>query len=154
MHQVGGELVRRILLGLAHRGDSNREETNPKSASDLLDEQGRSEAAIDCLRSALRASSDYADAMFNLALLLQHNCKHAEAAFSKRGEMRKDSPYRSGRSPDWHKSKNPACAAVKREEEEGLGALHRRSRLSVPAPSERLHSGLRVPRRQRYGTNV
>jgi ATP-dependent DNA ligase len=27
----------------------------------------------------------------------------------------KDSPYRSGRSPDWLKMKNPACAAVKRE---------------------------------------
>jgi hypothetical protein len=25
---------------------------------------------------------------------------------------RKDSPYRSARSPDWLKSKNPACAAV------------------------------------------
>jgi ATP-dependent DNA ligase len=31
---------------------------------------------------------------------------------------RKDSTYRSGRSPDWLKSKNPACAAVKRETEE------------------------------------
>jgi hypothetical protein len=26
--------------------------------------------------------------------------------------------YRSGRSPDWLKMKNPACAAVKREEKE------------------------------------
>ena len=26
---------------------------------------------------------------------------------------RKDSAYRSGRSPDWLKMKNPACAAVK-----------------------------------------
>jgi bifunctional non-homologous end joining protein LigD len=34
---------------------------------------------------------------------------------------RKDSPYRSGRSPDWLKMKNPACAVVKREAEEGLG---------------------------------
>jgi bifunctional non-homologous end joining protein LigD len=31
---------------------------------------------------------------------------------------RKDSTYRSGRSPDWLKSKNPACEAVRREEEE------------------------------------
>jgi tetratricopeptide (TPR) repeat protein len=45
-----------------------------------LDEQGRSEAAIDCLRSALRASPHYADAMFNLALLLQRSSRHAEAA--------------------------------------------------------------------------
>ncbi len=34
-------------------------------------EEGRSEAAIDCLRRALHAAPDYADAMSNLALLLQ-----------------------------------------------------------------------------------
>ena len=47
---------------------------------DLLDEQGRSEAAIDCLRRALQAAPDYADAMFNLALLLQRSSRHKEAA--------------------------------------------------------------------------
>src|SRR5262249_25420619 len=47
---------------------------------DLLDEQGRSEAAIDCLRRALQAAADYADAMFNLALLLQRGSRHKEAA--------------------------------------------------------------------------
>jgi bifunctional non-homologous end joining protein LigD len=31
------------------------------------------------------------------------------------------SPYRSGRSRHWVKSKNAACAAVKREEEEDWG---------------------------------
>jgi ATP-dependent DNA ligase len=31
---------------------------------------------------------------------------------------RKGSSYRSGRSPDWLKMKNPDAAAVKREEEE------------------------------------
>ena len=31
---------------------------------------------------------------------------------------RKDTLYRSGRSLDWLKMKNPACAAVKREAEE------------------------------------
>ena len=47
-----------------------------------------------------------------------HACKMGlEGIVSKR----KDSPYRSGRSPDWVKSKNPACAAVKREEEEDWG---------------------------------
>jgi ATP-dependent DNA ligase len=47
-----------------------------------------------------------------------HACKlRLEGIVSKR----KDSPYRSGRSPDWLKSKNPACAAVKREEEEDWG---------------------------------
>jgi bifunctional non-homologous end joining protein LigD len=34
---------------------------------------------------------------------------------------RKDSPYRSGRSPDWLKMKNAAHPAVKREEEEDWG---------------------------------
>jgi ATP-dependent DNA ligase len=33
----------------------------------------------------------------------------------------KDSPYRSGRSPDWLKLKNPACEAVRREAEEDWG---------------------------------
>jgi ATP-dependent DNA ligase len=31
---------------------------------------------------------------------------------------RKDSAYRSGRSPGWLKMKNPACAVVTREVEE------------------------------------
>ena len=48
--------------------------------SDLLDEQGRSEAAIECLRTALRVEPDHADAMFNLALLLQRKTQYAEAA--------------------------------------------------------------------------
>ena len=48
--------------------------------SDLLDEQGRVEAAIECLRTVLRVAPDYADAMFNLALLLQRKNQYAEAA--------------------------------------------------------------------------
>jgi bifunctional non-homologous end joining protein LigD len=44
-----------------------------------------------------------------------HACKMAlERIVSKR----KNSSYRSGPSHDWLKSKNPACAAVKREAEE------------------------------------
>jgi bifunctional non-homologous end joining protein LigD len=44
-----------------------------------------------------------------------HACKTGlEGIVSKR----KDSPYRSGRSPDWLKMKNPACAAVTPETEE------------------------------------
>jgi ATP-dependent DNA ligase len=44
-----------------------------------------------------------------------HACKMGlEGIVSKR----KDSPYRSGRSPDWLKMKNPTAPAVKREEEE------------------------------------
>ena len=44
-----------------------------------------------------------------------HACKMGlEGIVSKR----KGSSYRSGRSRNWLKSKNPACAAVKRESEE------------------------------------
>ena len=44
-----------------------------------------------------------------------HACKMGlEGIVSKR----KDSAYRSGRSPDWLKMKNPAAPAVKREAEE------------------------------------
>jgi bifunctional non-homologous end joining protein LigD len=44
-----------------------------------------------------------------------HACKLGlEGIVSKR----KDSAYRSGRSPDWLKMKNPACSAVKREADE------------------------------------
>jgi tetratricopeptide (TPR) repeat protein len=48
--------------------------------ADLLDNQGRSKAAIECLRKALVVAPDYIDAMFNLALLLQRNGAYAEAA--------------------------------------------------------------------------
>ena len=47
---------------------------------DLLDDQGRPDAAIECLRRALRVAPDYADAMFNLALLLQRRNHYTEAA--------------------------------------------------------------------------
>jgi bifunctional non-homologous end joining protein LigD len=51
---------------------------------------------------------------------LRHACKlRLEGIVSKR----KDSPYRSGRSPDWLKMKNSACEAVKREAEEDWGAV-------------------------------
>jgi bifunctional non-homologous end joining protein LigD len=44
-----------------------------------------------------------------------HACKLGlEGIVSKR----KDSPYRSGRTPDWLKSKNPASPAAKRDAEE------------------------------------
>jgi bifunctional non-homologous end joining protein LigD len=51
-------------------------------------------------------------------VVFRHACKMGlEGIVSKR----KGSPYRSGRSPDWVKMKNPACAAVKREAEEDWG---------------------------------
>ena len=37
------------------------------------------------------------------------------------GPMRTMSPCRSGRSPEWLKSKNPACEAVRRGAEEDWG---------------------------------
>ena len=47
--------------------------------------------------------------------VFHHACKMGlEGIVSKR----KDSTYRSGRSPDWLKMKNPACEAVRREAEE------------------------------------
>src|SRR5712672_999909 len=47
-----------------------------------------------------------------------HACKMGlEGIVSKR----KDSMYRSGRSPDWLKFKNPAAPAVKREADEDWG---------------------------------
>jgi bifunctional non-homologous end joining protein LigD len=50
--------------------------------------------------------------------VFRHACKLGlEGIVSKR----KDSAYRSGRSPDWLKSKNPKHAAVKREAEEDWG---------------------------------
>jgi ATP-dependent DNA ligase len=48
-------------------------------------------------------------------LIFAHACKLGlEGIVSKR----RDSPYRSGRSPHWIKSKNPNAPAVKREAEE------------------------------------
>jgi ATP-dependent DNA ligase len=51
-------------------------------------------------------------------VVFRHACKMGlEGIVSKR----KDSAYRSGRSPDWLKMNNPACSAVKREAEEDWG---------------------------------
>ena len=48
-------------------------------------------------------------------IVFRHACKLGlEGIVSKR----KGSPYRSGRSHDWLKSKNPDAPAVKREAEE------------------------------------
>jgi bifunctional non-homologous end joining protein LigD len=48
-------------------------------------------------------------------MVFGHACKLGlEGIVSKR----RDSLYRSGRSPDWLKSKNPTCEAVRREAEE------------------------------------
>jgi hypothetical protein len=47
--------------------------------------------------------------------VFRHACKMGlEGIVSKR----KDSPYKSGRSPHWLRMKNPACEAVRRDEED------------------------------------
>jgi bifunctional non-homologous end joining protein LigD len=54
--------------------------------------------------------------------IFRHACKLGlEGIVSKR----KDSPYRSGRSPDWLKMKNPDAPAVRREAEEDWGRERR-----------------------------
>jgi len=60
-------------------------------------------------------------------LVFQHACKLGlEGIVSKR----KDSRYRSGRSPHWIKTKNPDAPAVKREAEEDWGGWSAKSRHS------------------------
>jgi bifunctional non-homologous end joining protein LigD len=62
---------------------------------------------------------DDGDAVF------RHACKMGlEGIVSKR----KDSPYRSGRSPHWLKSKNPNAPATRREEEEDWSSRNPRRR--------------------------
>src|SRR5436189_6374742 len=75
---TNGRHVRR--RGLARCSLCGLAQISERPLSDLLDKQGRSEAAIDCLRKALRAAPAYIDAVFNLALLLQRRNKYAEAA--------------------------------------------------------------------------
>jgi tetratricopeptide (TPR) repeat protein len=76
--------IRRWLPDIGLFGAATR--TDPSFAQawynlgDLLDDQGRTEAAIECLRKAVRVAPDYADAVFNLALLLQRTNQYAEAA--------------------------------------------------------------------------
>jgi bifunctional non-homologous end joining protein LigD len=56
-------------------------------------------------------------------VIFRHACKlGCEGIVSKRLGSR----YRSGRSPDWLKMKNPAAPAVKREAEENWGKKGRR----------------------------
>jgi bifunctional non-homologous end joining protein LigD len=58
-------------------------------------------------------------------VVFRHACKLGlEGIVSKR----KGSPYRSGRSPDWLKMKNPEAPAVKREAEEDWGKGRIKSR--------------------------
>src|SRR5262245_16493493 len=71
--------VRHAILELFARLPPQR---RPQCRKWICSGQGviKSEAAIDYLRRALHAAPDYADAMFNLALLLQRGSRHKEAA--------------------------------------------------------------------------
>ena len=52
-------------------------------------------------------------------IVFRHACKMGLQKVSC--HKRRDFTYRSGRSSDWLKMKNPACAAVRREAEEDWG---------------------------------
>jgi hypothetical protein len=52
----------------------------PRPSFNLVRPTGCTKPARTSDQRTLRAAPDYADAMFNLALLLQRNNKHAEAA--------------------------------------------------------------------------
>jgi bifunctional non-homologous end joining protein LigD len=54
----------------------------------------------------------------NRATSFRHACKMGLEGIVSKG---RDSPYRSGRSRDWVKSKNPDAPAVRREAEEDWG---------------------------------
>ena len=75
---IGRKIEAEAALRAATRTDPTFAEAR-YNLSNLLDEQGRSEAAIDCLPRA-PGSTDYAEAMFKLALLLQRGSRHKEVA--------------------------------------------------------------------------
>jgi tetratricopeptide (TPR) repeat protein len=96
--------------------------------SDLVDEQGRSEAAIDCLRSALRAAPDYAGATFNLALLLQRSNKHAEAAEYWRRYLA------NGTQSEWAARARRSLKFCEMQMHLSAASVHRRAATSDLAP--------------------
>jgi hypothetical protein len=85
----------------------------------------RKRALAMVLRSKVRAGIQFNDHCNDLPadIVFRHACKLGfEGIVSKR----LGSPYRSGRSRDWLKMKNPAAPAVKREAEEQWGNNKRR----------------------------
>ena len=58
--------------------------------ADMLDDRGRTDEAIAALESAIHADPDYADAVFNLALMLQKLERHADAATQWRRYLKLD----------------------------------------------------------------
>ena len=70
--------------------------------------------AICTLRSRPRSLGGRNGGLPRSALVFEHGCRLGLGIVSKR----LDSPYRSGPSKDWLKSKNPLSEAVRREREE------------------------------------
>jgi len=64
--------------------------------------------------------------MVSSALARRRGQQRLQARFEGIVSKRKNSPDRSGRSPDWLKMKNAAAPAVKREEEEDWDKRGRR----------------------------
>src|SRR5215831_12885287 len=94
------------------------------------------EARKGALRSVLRIKAGAGGIRFNefcddlpADVVFRHACKLGfEGIVSKR----LGSPYRSGRSRDWLKMKNPSAPAVKREAEEDWGSEKWRKKRRVP----------------------
>ena len=65
--------------------------------ADILDEQSQSDQAVVCLKRALDADPNYADAIFNLGLLYQRTNRLAEASICWRRYLALDkgSPWSS-----------------------------------------------------------
>jgi len=98
--------------------------------ADLLDDQGRSGAAIECLRKALVVLPDYMNATFNLALLLQREGDYADAADHWRRYLATDRlsewATRARRSRSFAKSKptrSPVARRPKRVQTRWLDVL-------------------------------
>ena len=87
----------------------------PRTNNSIL----RTESGTPCRRLSIgRRSARWDGQALGQVVVFRHACKLGfEGIVSKR----LGSPYRSGRSRDWIKSKNPAAPAVKRETEEDWG---------------------------------
>ena len=92
--------------------------TAPTCASRTDRGRGRRRSPASCARSRYGVRLNEHLEHPEGAVVFQHACKMGlEGIVSKRLGSR----YRSGRTPDWLKFKNPAAPAVKREAEEDWG---------------------------------
>jgi bifunctional non-homologous end joining protein LigD len=112
---------RRSVADLAHSfGGSQGTNIAPSGVMRREPLEVRKRALAAVLRSKARAGIQFNDHCDDLPaeVVFRHACKLGfEGIVSKR----LGSPYRSGRSRDWLKMKNPNAPAVKREAEEDWG---------------------------------